>query len=170
MSPIIIPGYTGWVTGGRWLDGTDGEISVFSIHSPTSAAKQARGSYVEESRAIVTAICAGVPASDRLIIGGDFNFKSFGERLDFESIRTTKSEGHAIEEFRAAGFTLAWRDSHPGEQLPQTLRWKRQPAIPYHCDGFLTRGFPPVAVSCEVISGASATQHSDHHPVLLTIA
>lgn len=38
---------------------------------------------------------------------------------------------------------------HQGLPLPQTLRWNRAPATPYHCDGFLLRGMDVTSVQCE---------------------
>src|SRR5205823_4413639 len=122
-----------------------------------------------ESRNIVAAICAQVPLEAPLVIGGDFNF-SLGERLPSESIRTTKQKEVILQDFRANGFLIAWRDSHPGEPLPQTLRWTRQPTTPYHCDGFLTRGIPQSSIRCDIISEESVTCHSDHNPVILNVA
>jgi hypothetical protein len=103
------------------------------------------------------------------VIGGDFNFKSFGERLASESIQTDRSEFRALQEFRANGFSVAWRDSHPAEPLPQTLRWNGAPTTPYHCDGFLTRGFVETAITCDVVSAEFAVGYSDHNPLLLQV-
>jgi hypothetical protein len=96
--------------------------------------------YVGESRQIVRSICGEVPAGSPIVIGGDFNFKSFGQRLASEQPTNDSSEVDALREFRDLGLFVAWRDVHSDLPLPQTLRWNGAPATPYHCDGFLFRG------------------------------
>jgi hypothetical protein len=140
---------------------------LFSVHSPTDNENEPRESYVEESRLIVAEICARVPPSVPLVIGGDFNFKSFGERLTNESVRTERSELEALADFRRRDLFVAWRDLHPGEPLPQTLRWNGDRTRPYHCDGYLTRGLTETAMFCDVIAPNSEINRSDHNPVIL---
>jgi endonuclease/exonuclease/phosphatase family protein len=173
IEPIPIDGYAGWVSGGRWLGeaaASDTAIFLFSVHSPTPNATVGRRSYVAESRRIVSAICEAVPSTARLVIGGDFNFKSFGNRIGSEVVRSDAAELEVLAAFRSLGLSNVWQDCHPGEPLPQTLRWKGSPSTPYHCDGFLMRGWNGEKVACEVMPDETVFDHSDHNPVLLEIS
>jgi hypothetical protein len=156
VRPIAVAGYEGWVTGGEWVTHDDGQpirqTFVFSVHSPTTDAFAERASYVSESRSIVRAIVAAVPSACELVIGGDFNFKSLGERLPSEELQTTPQEREALTEFRAASLVPAWHAAHPDRPLPQTLRWTGNRVTPYHCDGFLLRPSAAERALCEVLS------------------
>jgi exonuclease III len=170
LHDIALPHYAGWVAGAQWRRaGHGGTLFLFSIHVPTPNAHERRGSYVAEAVQIVAAICAQVPATGRLVIGGDFNVKSLGERLAAEPIQLETAERRALHAFRNQGLAIAWRDVHPRRALPQTLRWRPAPATPFHCDGFLTRGFPPAAMTCDILSSAGTTRVSDHNPVVLQL-
>lgn len=166
LEPIAIAEYPGWVIGARWQRRDAEDVYLFSVHSPTPP----RVSYVAESQAIVTAICASVPSAAPLVIGGDFNFKSLGQRLPSETIQTTMAELQAIQEFRDRGLSVAWHDCHPGKPLQQTLRWTNDQSVPFHCDGFLTRNLGHGTVNCEVILPESEPPTSDHNAVLLTVS
>ena len=170
LEPIAIPGYSGWVIGARWRpkpSDVSETIYLFSMHSPTANKDERRSGYVAESLEIVRAICAEVPSGSPLVIGGDFNFKSFGERLPNEQPANEDSELDTLQKFRDLGLFVAWRDAHEGLPLPQTLRWNRAPATPYHCDGFLLRGVDVTTVQCEVLSSRFVTRQSDHSPIVL---
>ena len=170
LESISIPGYSGWVIGGCWrpkVPGISEAIYLFSVHSPTANENEPRAGYVAESLQIVHAICAEVPSAAPLVIGGDFNFTSFGERLPNELPANDGSELDALKQFRDLGLLVAWRDSHHGLPLPQTLRWKKAPATPYHCDGFLLRGVDVSTIQCEVLSSGVVTRQSDHNPIVL---
>lgn len=169
LHEIAIAHYAGWVAGAEWRRNGGGPMYMFSIHVPTPNAKERRGSYVAEAIKIVAAICAHVPATGRLVIGGDFNVKSLGERLASEQIRSDRVERRALQDFRTRGLSIAWRDVHPRRALPQTLRWRRAPTTPFHCDGFLTRGFPTATMACDILCSNGATHVSDHNPVILQL-
>ncbi len=168
LEPIAIPRYSGWDVGACWRPkpaDVSEAIYLFSIHSPTANKDEPRGAYVAESLKLVRAICAEVPLGSPLVIAGDFNFRSFGERLPNEQPPNHDSELEALKEFRDLGLFVAWRDAHAGLPLPQTLRWNGAPATPYHCDGFLLRGMDVTTVQCEVLSSEFVTRQSDHSPV-----
>jgi endonuclease/exonuclease/phosphatase family metal-dependent hydrolase len=169
LEPIAISGYPGWVVGARWTPeqaDVPPTLYLFSVHSPTANPDAPRESYVSEALKIVRSICVDVPKGCPLIIGGDFNFKSFGERLLDEQLASDRAELEALQEFRALGLFVAWRDAHPNAPLPQTLRWNGQPATPYHCDGFLVRGIDVTTLQCEVLGASSCIRESDHNPVV----
>jgi hypothetical protein len=93
-------------------------------------------------------------------------FKSLGERLTSEQIRADKAEPRALQQFRKRGLSIAWRDVHPRRALPQSLRWSGAPTTPFHCDGFLTRGFTNAAMACNIMCSEGQTRVSDHNPCL----
>ena len=172
LESVAIAGYSGWVSGAWWRrDGseTDEGLYLFSVHSPTRNKNEPRATYVAESSSIVAAICASVPTTAPLLIGGDFNFKSLGHRQPSEAIQTEGAELQALGQFRGHGLSVAWQDCHPGEPLCQTLRWNRDPAVPFHCDGFLTRHLGDAQVLCDVLTPESGVPHSDHNAILLEI-
>jgi endonuclease/exonuclease/phosphatase family metal-dependent hydrolase len=167
LKTIKIDGYAGWVAGAVWQRQRGSPLALFSVHSPTRRKNEGPNAYVEDARRIVVAICDALSPGTPLIIGGDFNFKSLGERLATEAIRNRRDEQEALRDFRMRGLMVAWRDLHEDKPLPQTLRWSGDRSVPYHCDGFLLRGLPRETVSCELID---VERHSsDHSPVLLCI-
>lgn len=167
-----VPNYTGWVIGARWSRAirkpSDG-LFVFSIHSPTSRKGAPRRSYVREARSIVEAINSIVPRDAPLIIGGDFNFASLGQRMVDEPITMRPDELQALEAFRAQRFVVAWRALHGRGPLPQTLRWDGNKAAPYHSDGYLVRGLEGSLLACEVLEDAQTSAMSDHLPIVLEV-
>ena len=174
LTAIDVADYDGWVAGAKWtrsVGGREESTYLFSIHSPTGRDGHPRKSYVAESRAIVKSISnsAEVPAGARVIIGGDFNFKSLGERLASEALPTGSDELAALTEFRSAEYCVAWKDLNSGYPLAQTLRWTGNQATPFHCDGFLMRGFDVTAAQCSVLSSAHVHRSSDHSPVVVWI-
>ncbi len=173
LTAIPIPGFEGWVVGGRWTRSSgqgEDHVYVFSLHAPANGRTDVSGSYIAQCAAAVERIVAAVPPDAPLIIGGDFNC-SLGERLQGEEVPSKQEEKRMLPRFRELGFTIAWRDLHAHMPLPQTLRWVGAPSKAFHCDGFLVRGRSVLAaVQCEVLTAASLQQHSDHFPVLLWLA
>jgi exonuclease III len=163
LDPVSFTEYEGWLSGAIWSDGP-ARIAVFSLHSPTGTGR----SYIEESAQMVSLVSTAVDNDLPVVIGGDFNFTSFGERAADEPIRTTKEEREALQRFEALGFSLGWRSAHKDGPLPQTLRWSGNRVTPYHCDGFLVRGHAIAA--CDVLRTADLGFPSDHEPVLLELA
>jgi len=169
---IPVAGYEGWVVGGELLDSGLNDpgrsLFVFSIHAPTGNPGQPRRPYVDEVVSILDVLSRQVPASADLIVGGDFNFLSLGERKEGESFKTTPGERNALARFAQMGLVFCWTTAHPGRALPQTLRWSgdktADKSTPYHCDGI----FVPVSweqgVICEVLTSA-CFEVSDHYPV-----
>jgi len=167
ITPLVLPGYSGWTAGGllQGLSGADDPICVFSIHSPTHTKYAPRKKYVYESRRIVQEIAALAPDGCRVIIAGDFNI-TLGERTASEGIALSTAESRTLAEYRDLGFMIAWRDSRPHDPLAQTLRWTKDRTKPFHCDGYLVRGFVAAEVECAVLEGESFTSMSDHNPVV----
>jgi exonuclease III len=169
-------GYEGWVAGGELVDSgfndPDRPLFVFSVHSPSSNATCQRRSYVEEVVSILSLIEQRVPKQADLIIGGDFNFLSLGNRKESEGIRTTVEEADALRRFQGLQLVSCWVAAHPGRALPQTLRWTGDKSpdrcTPYHCDGIFIPSGWQTGLVCEVLSSA-CFEVSDHYPVVAWI-
>lgn len=164
IAPIPVPEYEGWVTGGLWRPRSRGgaveSICLFSVHTPTG-----RGPYVKENLAILDALGGLVPADSSLMIGGDFNLLSFGERASSESLVTTPAERRVLDRVAEMGLVSCWPQAHPGEPLPQTLRWSGDRSRPFHCDVILIPRSWAAGVQCEVLTGLGFEDLSDHAPV-----
>jgi endonuclease/exonuclease/phosphatase family metal-dependent hydrolase len=170
---IEFPGYAGWsvgavIAGGNVLGSP--QILVVSLHAPT------RGSGTDYVAEVDRFLDQLRPVTEQmpLILGGDFNFRSLGQRLDSESIKTTADEVRVLrrllDEF---GLVNCWQESHPQTPLGQTLRWTSNRTNPYHCDGiFVPAAWRARLVTTEIISGPGWESLSDHNPVaaLLTRA
>lgn len=169
-------GYDGWVTGGELIDSGLNDpgrpLFVFSVHSPTSNASFQRRSYVEEVVSIISLIEKRVPKEADLIIGGDFNFVSLGNRQATEDIKTTAKEAAALRRFQDVQLVSCWVAAHPDRALPQTLRWTgdKSPdrSTPYHCDGIFVPSRWQNDIVCEVLT-SQCFEVSDHYPIMAWI-
>lgn len=169
---IAIEGYEGWCVGGELLEsGLNGHgrpLFVFSVHAPTGNSDQPRRPYVDEVVTVLNLIHAELPSGADLVLGGDFNFLSLGERKEGESLQTTPKEREALEILKAWKLVSCWQIAHPGRPLPQTLRWSgdKTPdkSTPYHCDGIFVPQSWCSHVFCEVLTSA-CFEVSDHYPV-----
>ena len=163
IKPIVIPGYEGYIVGAEvrgfgWPVSPRQILRVFSVHVPAP--------YIRPMNEILDAIQA-LPQSDACdhIIGGDFNLTT-GVRHPSE-----KRQSHnlfLLERLRKE-FNLmnAWQVANPNRDLPQTLRWGRDKAEPYHCDAiFLPAAWYRHLDSCEVLSSPLWDGLSDHNPVV----
>ena len=162
---LCVTSFAGWVAGAV-LEVGDGSVAVFSIHNPTIKGK----SYITLLNQILDEIRAldlGLPT----IIGGDFNLVSAGLRQAREELQTTKAESSIIQRLASEfGLVGCWQCVHPDEPLPQTLRWTRNPAAPYHCDGiFIPKAWASDLASCSVAQGDRWDRFSDHNPVVATV-
>jgi len=169
---IPIEGYEGWCVGGELIEtglNANGRLLfVFSLHAPTGKSNQPRGPYVDEVVAVLNLIHARLPSDADLVLGGDFNFLSLGERKEGESLQTTPKERDALAVFKDRKLVSCWQTAHPGRPLPQTLRWSgdKTPdkSTPYHCDGVFVPQSWCSQVFCEVLTSA-CFDVSDHYPV-----
>lgn len=173
---IPLNGYEGWVVGGEWVGGPPSPSErpryVFSVHAPTKTQEQPRDNYVAETMSVLDMIEKQVPGNADLILGGDFNFVSLGNRRADESRKTTAQEREALARFARLGLVSCWTEAHPNCALPQTLRWSGDAtpdkSTPYHCDGiFVPASWQPHIIS-EVLTSA-CFRASDHYPVVAWI-
>src|SRR5437016_3280282 len=98
-------------------------------------------------------------------MGGDFNFKSLGERQPNEELQTTASELRVLASIKGMGLASCWRTAHPGAPLPQTLRWAGEKTRPYHCDGIFVPKSWDAGLLCEILTSPAIEKASDHNPI-----
>ena len=79
--------------------------------------------------------------------------------------------GKANRRVREFGLISCWQAANPNRDLPQTLRWSRDQAIPYHCDGiFVPDAWYRYLDQCEVLASPLWEELSDHNPVVATFS
>jgi endonuclease/exonuclease/phosphatase family metal-dependent hydrolase len=177
IRPIPIAGYEGWVAGGELVNSplaaAGRSLFAFSLHSPTPNTNRPRQGYVAEAVCIVETIYQQLPAGADVVIGGDFNFTSLGQRHEDEPIQTKKQEQAALTRFADLGLVSCWLCAHPGRPLAQTLRWSSDRApgrtTPYHCDGIWVPQRWRENIVCEVLT-SQLTEASDHFPMVAWIS
>jgi endonuclease/exonuclease/phosphatase family metal-dependent hydrolase len=157
--PIQVRGFRGWVTGGEVQVGNR-PLRVFSVHVPSG-----KHGYVRTAHQLVRRLRPFARDAD-LVIGGDFNvavgFRDPGDRKMSAAERALLT--CLVEEL---DLMPCWQTAHPAEPLAQTLRWMRNRATPYHCDGiFAPRAWRSCLHYCEVLSGPEWDRLSDHNPVV----
>ncbi len=107
----LLRGYEGWVEGGRWslpsVGGT-ARMYVFSVHTPTG-----RGSYEKETLTILAVLRDLVPPGSEVLIGGDFNLKSFGKRTQGQALASTSVEPQVLDSGADMGLVSCWPAAHP---------------------------------------------------------
>lgn len=172
IEPIDIPGYEGWVVGGRLVgcnfETGDRPLSVFSIHAPTGNTKRKRRNYVLEVESILGYLEENVLPHSNIILGGDFNFISLGQRLEVEDLRTSGPETRALQKLSALGLVSCWTSTHRDQALAQTLRWSNDPTKAFHCDGIFVPAEWTGQILCEIMT-SDCFKVSDHNPVIAWI-
>jgi exonuclease III len=166
LAPIAVPQFEGWVVGGeirsrRW---SSRPVRIFSVHGPAGE----RG-YVRTMHAILDRI-VDITGDADLILGGDFNV-AVGRRPADDPRPLSRGERDLLDRIdRDLGLMSCWQTANPGRPLAQTLRWMRNPNIPYHCDGiFVPRAWAARLASCRVVRGPRWTELSDHNPVFVEL-
>ena len=160
-----LQGYEGWVVGGLWLGGLEGDappLYVFSVHAPTPTEDSPRGSYVAEVNAICKAIRNLLPSGAALLLGGDFNF-TLGQRADGETMKTKKSEIETLSNIESLGLKSCWLTCHPDHPLAQTYLSNKNLKAPYHLDGLFAPQSWLENSLCEVFT--APWLKSDHRPI-----
>jgi endonuclease/exonuclease/phosphatase family metal-dependent hydrolase len=163
LAPIAVPQFDGWVVGGEVRSATwsSRPVRLFSVHGPAGE----RG-YVKTMHEILDRVVRLRGGCD-LILAGDFNV-AVGRRAASDPRPFGRGERDLLD--RLAGeldLIACWQTANPGKRLAQTLRWSRDPTIPYHCDGiFVPRDWGARLASCRVVRGARWTALSDHNPVV----
>jgi hypothetical protein len=171
LTQMPIVGYEGWVVGGRVEGlgriGDAASFFAFSVHVPSPGLLFRRKSYAREVVAIATRIRKETGKSATLILGGDFNIAmGYREKGSVPSMST--AERRALDTLRDAKQPLVplWQSCNAGVPLPQTLRWMKAPAVPYHCDGFFVSPTFVNGAVCNVLDSPDIRSRSDHNPVV----
>jgi len=164
IQPLDVPGFEGWVVGGI-VSFRESSLHVFSVHLPPES-----GSYVRAANSMLDAL-APILDGAPVLLGGDWNL-TVSRRDPTEERRHRPGELELLsrleDEFRVRS---AWRSAHPEGLLPQTLRWTRDPAAPYHCDGiFLPDAWTAEVKAAAVLASEMWEQLSDHNPLLASWA
>jgi exonuclease III len=169
LEEVHLPQFKGWVVGAKISDlmigGVSQETMVFSIHAPSP------GPYLPGVNRIldeIATVCGKTP----LIIAGDFNVTTAVRHVSELAMKNTAGERKLLTRLRKDfGLFNAWQTLHPNENLPQTLRWSRDPVPPFHCDGiFLNHNYLPHLVDAKVVGTGGWSTMSDHNPMLVTLA
>jgi endonuclease/exonuclease/phosphatase family metal-dependent hydrolase len=165
LKPITLPEHNGYVvaaevTGNDSSPRTGWPLHVVSLHVPAP---------YKRSMNEILDYTAAVESTNDLIVGGDFNL-AVGVRHASEPV---PSDPPWLLQRLRREFNLmnCWQTVHPNRDLAQTLRWARNPATPYHCDGvFAPASWYRHLEDCQVISGPTWDVLSDHNPVVVTFA
>ncbi len=166
---VRVPDFAGWVVGAEirgaaWQKSLGESIYVFSVHAPS------RGqSYAKEVQRLLDEL-GRIAGRGQLVLGGDFNLSV---SRSTHSGRPVSKADLAIQARLADEFDLinCWQAANPDQPLPQTLRWTRDPTIPYHCDGlFVPKAWQSRLRTCTIVSGEQWNALSDHNPVVATFA
>ena len=183
ITPLELDSFEGWLVGveveGFPFSHQAGRpLRIFSLHAPPKSVSGLN--YPETVGKMLDVISQHRKDAD-LVIGGDFNLLSLGERHDSElkadgsSWKTTAVEKQIQARLRSEfGLVNCWQSANPGVPLSQTLRYSKNPIPAYHCDGI----FVPAAWGTPISRVMGNTElyenkplgrrTSDHNPVLAT--
>lgn len=163
LQEIVLPEFEGWVVGARLHTAAIGResapLTIYSIHAPSPGPYQP---IVDRILDRIQAMWDGTP----LMIAGDFNLTT-AVRHSSEALTNSRGELEMQARLRK-DFDLfnAWQIVHPNESLPQTLRWSKDKAPPYHCDAIFVSGRHLKFLEQAVIHASSEwSERSDHNPV-----
>ena len=165
LRPLALPQHSGYVvaaehTGSDWSQRTGRPGHIVSLHVPAP--------YRRSMSEILDFTAAFADGRD-LVLGGDFNL---GVSVRHASELVASDPPWLFRRLRRE-FNLinCWQTVHPNRDLAQTLRWARNPATPYHCDGvFVPAAWYRHLEDCQVISDPVWNDLSDHNPVVVTLA
>ena len=165
IKAIELPQFEGSVVGVE-VEGWAGspthkrKLWVLSIHAPSP--------YKPSVNCILDWMTT-LPNDGDLIIGGDFNL-TVGVRHSSE--QQQDQDLWLLERLRKEfGLMSCWQAANPNRNLAQTLRWSRNKATPYHCDGiFVPAAWYQYLEKCEVLASPVWEELSDHNPVVATFS
>lgn len=167
LEPVCLPEYEGWVVGASvpdlLIDGVPRSVMIFSIHAPSP------GPYELSVNRILSEIAKKWDKSP-LMLAGDFNMTT-AVRHPSEELKNTpgeiKLQGRLRREF---GLVNAWQTLYPNQNLPQTLRWAKNPLPTYHCDGiFLSHSHLAHLAEVNIENSGCWGEMSDHSPIVVTL-
>lgn len=168
LEAVHLPTFDGSVAGARIpnlpINGAAQPVMIFSVHAPTSP------SYEVVVNQILDEV-AKVWDRQPLILAGDFNVTTAFRHPSETGTKNSKGECELLSRLRQEfGLVNAWQTLYPNQNLPQTLRWNKNPAVPYHCDAiFVSHHFLPHLESASIANSGEWGSLSDHNPVVVTI-
>ncbi len=165
IEPINIPGFEGWVVGGRIKQSlmNKKELFIFSVHAPSP------GPYPPKVYKILDEI-KKIVKDNELIIAGDFNMTTALRHPSEELAKYTVESKFVTRMRKEFGLVNSWQSVNPNQSLPQTLRWDRDQVPPYHCDAiFIPCSLVRYIESSKIINTEPWINMSDHNPILLSI-
>ncbi|MEJ8821553.1 endonuclease/exonuclease/phosphatase family protein [Variovorax humicola] len=168
LEPVELPELNGWVVAakahGVIVGGRTQAVFVVSIHAPSP------GPYLPVVSAVLDQV-ARVWDGTPLVICGDFNVTTALRHPSEAPMTNSLGERQLLTRLRREfGVVNAWQTMSPNENLPQTLRWTRNPATAYHCDGiFISHHFLPHLVSASIESAGEWATMSDHNPIVVSL-
>jgi endonuclease/exonuclease/phosphatase family metal-dependent hydrolase len=160
------PTFKGWVVGARISDfvigGVKQPVLLFNIHAPSLKS----GTYELHVNHILDEI-SKIKGDTPLILAGDFNLTA-AVRHSREELKNTNGELKILTRLRNEfGLLNSWQYLHPNDDLTQTLRWSKNPAVPFHCDAiFLSEDMLKHLISAEIRNTGNWGTMSDHNPVI----
>jgi endonuclease/exonuclease/phosphatase family metal-dependent hydrolase len=101
-----------------------------------------------------------------MLVAGDFNLTFSQSSCSERPVRKRDLaiQARLVDEF---GLFNCWQEANPDQPLHQTLRWTRDRATAYHCDGiFVPKSWRDRLQSWVVLSGDDWNSLSDHNPVV----
>lgn len=165
VKAIALPEFEGNVIGVEvegfaWSPLRGRKLRIFSIHAPAP--------YKPSVNQILDRLASFADDSD-LVIGGDFNL-TVGVRHPSEQRKD--QDLWLLERLRKEfGLMSCWQAANLNRDLAQTLRWSRDKAVPYHCDGiFVPAAWYRYLDECEVLTSPMWEELSDHNPVVASFA
>lgn len=167
LERVDLPEFEGWVAGAMirnaQIGGDRQDLLAFNIHAPSP------GPYEPTVNRILDAIAKrrdGTP----LILAGDFNITT-ARRHPAEELKNTKGEIRLLDRLRNEfGLHNASQALHPDAALPQTLRWTKNPQMPYHCDAVFVSGSHLAHLETATVERTGLwSSMSDHFPVVVTL-
>jgi exonuclease III len=163
---ISVPGFQGWAVAAECegLAGGPDPTLLLSVHIPSP------GPYEPHMQRLID-VMKPLAQGKQVVLAGDLNVTTAVRHLS-ETRRNTRGEGEILARlWRELGVKNAWQHRNPDAHLPQTLRWVRDPEVPYHCDGiFLSETLLERVQSAEVLGGAEWKELSDHYPVVVDLS
>lgn len=169
LEPVALPEFGGWVVGARVPDavigGTVQSVLIYCVHAPSP------GPY-EPAVIRILACIAKQWDQTPLVLAGDFNVTTALRHPTEEAGGNTAGEREIQAKLRQElGLFNAWQVIHPNENLPQTLRWTKDPLVAYHCDAVFLSGIHLRYLVGASIPASSGWQLlSDHNPIVVEIA
>lgn len=165
IGTLDLGGPSWWAAGGV-VNVSGEEFFACSVHLGVARP----GSYVASANAFLDRL-AELRLRLPMIVSGDWNLTP-GRRQPHEALNNSKAELALIDRMRDEfGLVSAWSHHKPDDELPQTLRWVKEPKAPYHCDAIMLSSYWHDRVADATVHVGSPWKGlSDHNPVSVELS